>query len=142
MNPSLFIDSWGWIVLADRKDPAYESVLGIYQQQKTHGLSLVTSDYVLDEVITYLFAKTPAALAIRYLKELMASARSGTIRLERIGTDRFQQAWGLRIRYQDKPKISFTDLTSFVVMKELGIHQALTNDHHFEQVNLGLQRIP
>lgn len=48
----------------------------------------------------------------------------------------------MRLKYQDKPKISFTDLTSMVVMKELGIEHILTEDEHFEHVGMGLQHKP
>ena len=38
--------------------------------------------------------------------------------------------------------ISFTDLTSFVVMKEEKVTDVLTNDRHFAQVNLGFVPVP
>ena len=44
--------------------------------------------------------------------------------------------------YRDKPAISFPDLTSFVVMRELGIRNVLTADSHFAQVQLGFRRVP
>ena len=55
---------------------------------------------------------------------------------------RFSDAWRLRLRYSHKPRISFTDLTSFVVMRELGLQHVLTGDAHFEQVGLGFVRLP
>ena len=41
---------------------------------------------------------------------------------------------GLRL-YQDRPdkEWSLTDCISFLVMKDLGLQEALTADHHFEQ---------
>lgn len=41
--------------------------------------------------------------------------------IEEVGRGRFEQAWQLRLRHRDKPRISFTDLTSFMVMRELRI---------------------
>ncbi len=55
---------------------------------------------------------------------------------------RFEKAWQMRLRYSDKPDISFTDLTSFVVMEEEKITDVLTNDRHFVQVNLGFAVVP
>ena len=55
--------------------------------------------------------------------------------------ERFSAAWRLRLRYHDKPRISFTDLTSFVVMRELRLQRVLTGDAHFEQVGLGFVRL-
>ena len=62
--------------------------------------------------------------------------------LKRIDEDRFKSSWLLRKIYRDKSNISFTDLTSFVVMKELGITMAFTGDLHFEQVGLGFEIVP
>jgi len=62
--------------------------------------------------------------------------------IEPVHTQRFEQAYRLRLRYRDKPRISFTDLTSFTVMRELGIRQVLTADAHFTQVGLGFHQVP
>ena len=48
----------------------------------------------------------------------------------------------LRLKFQDKPRISFTDLTSMVVMKELRIADILTGDTHFVQVGMGFVTVP
>ena len=66
----------------------------------------------------------------------------GYLRLERITAERFEKAKSLRMRFQDKPKISFTDFTSMVVMAELGITDILTEDEHFTQVSMGFQKVP
>lgn len=44
----------------------------------------------------------------------------------------------LRHRYQDKPSISFTDLSSMVVMQELDIEWIRTEDNHFTHVGDGI----
>ena len=37
--------------------------------------------------------------------------------------------------------IAFADFTSFVVMKELRITEALTADRHYELVGIGLRKL-
>ena len=138
----LFVDTWGWLVLANSKDPDNQQVLNLRVQFANRGLPWVTSDYVLDETLTRLFASTPFTRA-RHFVELIFDAQSiGSLIIETIGPDRFQSAWKLRLRYKDKPRISFTDLTSFVVMRELGIRKVLTGDAHFGQVGLSFQILP
>jgi predicted nucleic acid-binding protein len=56
--------------------------------------------------------------------------------------DRFTRAWALRKQLDDKPNISFTDLTSMVIMQERHIVQVLTEDAHFAQVGLGFSLVP
>ena len=76
------------------------------------------------------------------MEALFASAEAGHLIIQRITAERFAEAWKLRLRYGDKPLISFTDLTSFSVMQGVGISDVLTNDQHFAQVNLGFYRRP
>ncbi len=103
---------------------------------------MVTSDYVLDEVITALFRNVAFSGAVQFVDSLFAAIKGTQIKLERITEARFKVAWALRKKYQDKPDISFTDFTSFVLMQELVINKVFTGDSHFESVNLGFEIIP
>ena len=70
------------------------------------------------------------------------SVRTGYLHLDLITPARFELAKALRLRFRDKPRISFTDLTTMVVMQEREIAQILTEDEHFTHVGLGLQIAP
>jgi predicted nucleic acid-binding protein len=82
------------------------------------------------------------AKARLFFDGIFEAARQGLLDIEHVTPERFIRAWRLRLRYRDKPRISFTDLTSFVVMREVGLREALTADAHFEQVGMGLARVP
>jgi predicted nucleic acid-binding protein len=41
--------------------------------------------------------------------------------MERVTSERFATAWELRKQFQDKPGISFTDLTSMAIIRDLGL---------------------
>ena len=140
--PQLFIDTWAWLVLTDDHDPAYAEVVQLRRRYQEARRPWITTDYVLDELITRLFPRRPFANAEAFCEGLFEAEREGRLVIERITPERFQRAWQLRRRYRDKPRISFTDLTSFAVMRELGIRQVLTADAHFTQVHLGFQRLP
>lgn len=73
---------------------------------------------------------------------MFSAQQAGLLAVEAIDAGRFPKAHNLRLRYRDKPRISFTDLTSFVVMKELGIRRVLTGDAHFVPLNLGFEMAP
>jgi hypothetical protein len=45
------------------------------------------------------------------------------------------KAWELLTQREDK-EWSLVDCSSFIIMKQRRINEALTNDHHFEQAGL------
>jgi predicted nucleic acid-binding protein len=103
---------------------------------------VVVSDYILDETITALFRNVNFDSAVQFIEPLFVGIENGQVILERVNKDRFSSAWTLRKKYRDKPKISFTDLTSFVIMKELRIRKVFTGDAHFGDVGMGFETLP
>jgi len=140
-RPLLFVDTWGWIVLADAGDARHAEVVALRRRHSENGI-LVTTDYVLDETFTRVFSGSPFREAERFSTGVLRARDVGMVRVEAITPQRFEQASRLRLRYRDKPRISFTDLTSFVVMRELGIREVLTADAHFGAVQLGFRVVP
>ena len=129
-------------MLEDGKDPAHLRVDRLRRQYRDAGSAWVTTDYVLDETITRLFARRPFSEAETFFDRIFQAQRLGLLLIERITPERFENAYRFRLRYRDKPRISFTDLTSFAVMRELGIRHVLTADAHFTQAHLGFQTLP
>ena len=102
----------------------------------------MTSDYVLDETFTLLFRRLSVSRARESMDFLMEAIRDGAVMLAPIHAARFEEAARLRVKYRDKPEISFTDFTSMVVMQELELKRILTEDRHFAQVGLGFELVP
>jgi predicted nucleic acid-binding protein len=96
----------------------------------------------LDETFTLLFRRLRFEVARKSLDILEMAIEEGYLLLECITAERFEKAKSLRKRFQDKPRISFTDFTSMVVMAEQGITDILTEDEHFTQVSMGFQKVP
>lgn len=88
---------------------------------------LVVSDYVVAEAVNLANARGGSLVARRLLDLLEQTAG---IRFEWVGSARFEQAKAFFRKHADHD-YSFTDCTSFVVMRELGLRHALTTDHHF-----------
>ncbi len=138
----LFIDTWAWLTLRDRKEFRHEEVKEFYSRYRNRKGIVYTSDYVLDETITLLFKRLPYDQARESLTKIDKAIREGYLRVEWVTPERFEKAKELRLKYQDKPMISFTDLTSMVVMREVGIKDILTEDAHFEAVGMAFQHKP
>ena len=142
MPELIFVDTWGWITLGHHRDPHHLEVKGFHQELRKVGGVFYTSDYILDEVATLLFRREVFGEAVRFMEGVFEGAQQGQLTIERITSDRFAAAWRLRKHLQDKPRISFTDLTSMVLMQELGLTEILTEDEHFLQVGMGFQKMP
>lgn len=138
----LFIDTWGWLTLRDKGESRHSEARNVYQEFRHRKGTAYTSDYVLDETVTLLFRRLPFSVAQESLEYIQQAVADGYLYLERITPERFEKAKELRSRFQDKPRISFTDLTSMVIMMEYRITEILTEDDHFLQVGMGFQKVP
>lgn len=92
------------------------TVKKLYKEVRNKQGTIVMTDYVLDEVYTLLFKRLPLSLAVNAFEIISTSLESSCINLIRITPERFEASQKLRLKFQDKPDISFTDLTSMVVM--------------------------
>jgi predicted nucleic acid-binding protein len=138
----LFVDTWGWLAISDEDEEQHARAAQCYTERLGSAGPVVTSDYVLDETFTAVFLRHPFAQARQFCQAVLELCRGGAIGLEAVDGDRFQRALALRYRLTDKPQISFTDLTSMVIMQELRIADVLTADRHFQQVGLGFRLLP
>ena len=133
---ALFIDTAGWVAAADASDAACCAVRAERDHWLEDGGILVTSNYVCDETLTLLRLRVGLSAAEAWWQQIDRSRR---LRLERVDVRREGQARATFFRYRDK-QFSFTDCTSFVIMRELAIATALTLDQHFRQ--MGFRVLP
>lgn len=135
----LFVDTWGWLTLVDEKGKQHRKILDLMKQFTQEGTRLFTSDAVLTETITLLFRDLPQIKALQAL-EIIVDQKS--LQKISITPERFERTIDLRKQYADHPQISFTDFLSFVIMNEYAISSVLSEDHDFDIVHFGFQRIP
>jgi predicted nucleic acid-binding protein len=139
---AIFVDTWAWAALFDAANEGHEATSRFVREAFTYGETFITTNFVLCEAITLLFGRLGSRKGERFLDDLEAVRKLPQCSLEEITPERFEKGMLFRRRYLDKPDISFTDLTSMVVMRELGIRDILTGDRHFAQVNLGFRLVP
>lgn len=125
----VFIDSAAWIALLHSADSLHKQTVATYGNLVADGRDFVTTSLVLVEVASALSAQSRRHLAI----ELEQRLRSSTI-CELIWIDRelYEHSWSLYRERLDK-NWSLVDCSSFVVMRDRHVDEALTADHHFEQ---------
>jgi predicted nucleic acid-binding protein len=134
----LFVDTWGWVAVADRRDAGHEAATEIFRQARRSG-GAITSNFILDETFTHLFKRRPFEEAWHFTTSVV---QSPFIDIQEVTGSRFSKAIELRKQFSDKPRISFTDLSTMAIMVELGITDILTADRHFTHVGLGFRAVP
>jgi predicted nucleic acid-binding protein len=131
---AVFVDTAGWMACADEADPDHERACAARDAALEQGGVLVTTDYVLDETLTLIRKRVGLDAAEAWWEQVEGSSR---IRWEWIGVTRAEKARQVFFRHRDKD-YSFTDCTSYVVMQELRLREALTTDDHFRQMGFAV----
>jgi uncharacterized protein len=119
----LFVDTSGWIAQANGRDQGHDAVVAALAEFRGR---LVTTNFVLAETIAW----------CRRLGHATAVAVGDVLRdpdvvdLIRVETRDEDAAWRHFVARPER-RLSFTDCTSFVVARRLGIDETLTLDDDF-----------
>lgn len=125
---SIFVDTSGFFALLSTADRDHRVAAAILKQAAKAGTRLVTSDYVLSETATLLKARGGVHLCEHLL---VAVAHSDKLAVVHVTPELFDQTAALFLHRQDQA-FSFTDCSSFCVMRRQGLCRALTRDRHFQ----------
>ncbi len=125
----IFIDTNAFIALYSAKDQ-FNNLANSINKKLLKEYDYMTTNYVIDETITGLNAKANHMSAVEFYEDIK---KSNFIEIIYINEMLEKEAFHLFKGYSDKG-FSFTDCTSFVIMKHYKLKTAFTNDHHFEQM--------
>jgi len=124
---TIFVDTGAWYALADKSDQYNAQAVKVYPALLNSFHHLTTTNLVIAETYILIRRAIGHGPAIRFLKNMAASPRiikiySDSV-LEEAAEDILQ-------KFHDQD-FSYTDAVSFAVMKQYGIVQAFSFDHHF-----------
>lgn len=123
----LFLDTAGWMSMADGGDPLHLETTGTRDRFLEEGGIMVTSDYIIDETLTLIRRRIHIDAAEKWWSQI---SRSSRLRVEWVDSLRAEKARSWFFKWKDST-FSFTDCTSFVIMQELHLRKVLTTDRHF-----------
>jgi len=129
-----FVDTGAWAALFVPVDPLHDVAQDLFERNSDR---LVTSDYILDEVVTLLKTRFSTPSAILAGQSLLEERLATLIHLL---PDDIERAWKIFRTHTDKGW-SFTDCTSFALMQRLQISTVFAFDKHFSQMR-GIRREP
>lgn len=125
----VFLDTSGLYALVDANDSWHEKAARLVRQILQSRRKLVTTDQIIIETVNLAVARKSHFVGKRVLDLIEQSAG---VTVEWVGSIRFDQAKTFYRKHSDHG-YSFTDCTSFVVMQEFNLSEALTSDDHFSQ---------
>lgn len=130
----VFVDTSAWVAYFDKDEALHNEAVKNLEAIRMQRYGMVVSDYIFDEVVTTLIGRSGHRRAVSAGMLLIESAAVNLVWLD---TDNKMKAWEFFRKHDDKG-YSFTDCTSFVLMKEMRIPHYLSFDRHFEQAGFRL----
>jgi predicted nucleic acid-binding protein len=120
-----FADTWFFVARIDRFDSHHQRA----RRMDLAGVELVTHDHVLSEVLSF-FSDAGATMRQRAAGAVRQALAGITV----INADDtlFKRALTLYEARPDK-EYSLVDCMSMIVMRDRGVTEVLSNDHHFSQ---------
>ena len=126
---NIFIDTSAFIALYLSDDDFHRKAIDWLKKAK--GATIFwTTNYILDEVYTFIRSVKGKNAAVNFADFL--ASNSDTVKIKRVTLEEEKNAFTL-FSNLDFKDLSFTDCTSFTVMRKLHLKQAFSFDKHFKQ---------
>lgn len=129
----VFIDTGAFIAYFVKQEAYYDEVVAKYGVYLSRRAQLFTSDYVLDELLTWFSAKQTKAYLEKLIHALQTMQGSGEIRVFNTDSAIFKKAQEVLLKFSDH-KISFTDATTYVLYKDFSLDEIFTLDDDFKKM--------
>ncbi|AFY79935.1 type II toxin-antitoxin system VapC family toxin [Oscillatoria acuminata] len=131
MKNSVFVDTSGWANLFIKTEPDHPYAVEWFTQARQQKYLMVTSNYIVLELVALLNSplRVPRPQIFQYIDAIHSAPY---LQLVRVNQQIENAAWELLKKRLDKTW-SLVDATSFIIMQQLEITNALTSDHHFDQ---------
>jgi len=121
-----FVDTSAWFAYANRHDPDHTRIRHVL---RTFQGRLITSNFIFDETVTLCLYRLGYPVAAKVGEVLLDPT---VVAMLRITSEDEQNAWALWLARPDKT-YSYTDCTSFVLMRRLGLQRAIAIDTDFQR---------
>ena len=133
-----FVDAGGWLSVASRRDQHHAAGKSHFAALLAERARLLTTDFVLDEVFTRIRYDVGHAKAIEFLDRVRQAEGTGVLTIRRIEADLWGKAEAI-FRQFDSAPLSFTDCTSFALLRETRVDEVFGFDSHFAMMGFLLR---
>lgn len=123
MKP-VFVDTGAFVAIVDDDDRHHSEATKYLRALARKGVRLVTSTYVLDEALTMIRRHVGHRAAVEFGER---ANRAAFCQIVEVDASTREAAWEIFVRYEDQ-QFSFTDCTSFAIMRSMALTDAFTFD--------------
>ena len=135
---NIFIDANVFIALLNRQDGLHERASVLWSELENRGYSLITSNFVISEVITVLSMRVGKQVALQFADTVYRK----TAVLNVLRADEQTELHALSYLKSFKTKnISFCDCVTMAILKMRNIKKIATFDSDFKRVKSSFQVI-
>ena len=116
----IFADTGAWIGLLVASDVNHGKARSAFSRFLAEHALVVTSNYVIDETVTWLRYHVSHKAAVAFRETLTEARAAHGLHVEWVSERIEGEAWDIFLKYADH-ELSFTDCTSAVIARELGL---------------------
>jgi len=125
----IFIDSSAFIALYLQDELFHLKAVDFWKKAREKKLHFFTNNFIFDETLTWLVKRKGKAIAVGFGNYLLQN--NDIVPVKSILPEDEKMAWKLFCKLPGR--LSFTDCTSFSMMKRLKIRRVFTFDKHFKK---------
>ena len=129
----VFIDTGAFIAYFIKQEKFHDDVVSKYKFYRQQKATLLTSDYILDELLTWFSAKQSKQVLEKLVLAIQKMIDSKELKVLSIDQTVFRKAQEILIKFSDH-RISFTDATSFCLYKDFALDEIFTLDDDFKRI--------
>jgi len=131
---TLFVDTSAWVAIKDRREKHHAAATAYLAEVAERKERLVTTDFILDETYTLLLYDIGYDATVEFKREIDLLSGTPALDIIHVGPAVQAEAWTVFERFNRDKLWSFTDCSSYVVMRTHQIAECFGFDEDFAQM--------
>ncbi len=131
----IFFDTGIFIALFISQEKLHKQVTNKYTSYRKQRSLFYTSYYVLDELYTRLIYDFGKVVTEKVIALLTKSIENEEMKVLDIDEEIFKKSSDILLKFSEH-KISFTDATTYILCKDLGLNEVFTLDSDFKKIGM------
>lgn len=133
----VFVDTSAWIAIVLEGDLHHSEAESYFRGLVKGGAKVMTSNYVIDETLTRLLYDQSLRAAQKFYKKIKEASSKNRLMVFWIDEAIVDDAWNAFVKFAEH-RLSFTDCTSYALVKRYRLDEIFAFDDDFAKVGLNL----